>query len=99
MAIQSVNPTTSEVLETFDEHSRQDVERILAAAHAAFLEWRDTRYAARAQSMRQAATTLRPPQADYPPPMTLQMGKTLVPGEAEGGECAWAWRTYAGPAE
>src|SRR2546426_10099486 len=99
MAIQSVNPTTSEVLETFDEHSRQDVERILAAAHAAFLEWRDTRYAARAKSMRQAATTLRTRKADYARLMTLEMGKPIVQGEAEVEKCAWACEYYADQAE
>src|SRR2546426_11121188 len=99
MAIQSVNPTTSEVLETFDEHSRQDVERILAAAHAAFLEWRDTRYAARAKSMRQAGTTLRTRKADYARLMTLEMGKPVVQGEAEVEKCAWACEYYADQAE
>src|SRR5881397_2668646 len=99
MAIQSVNPATGEVLETFDEHSRQDVERILAAAHAAFLEWRDTRYAARAKSMRQAATTLRTRKADYARLMTLEMGKPIVQGEAEVEKCAWACEYYADQAE
>src|SRR5437763_4482684 len=59
MAIESVNPATGEVLEIFREIGREDVERMLAAAHAAFLEWRDARYAARAKNMRQAATILR----------------------------------------
>src|SRR5438045_3495306 len=59
MAIESLNPATGEVLETFREIGREDVERMLATAHAAFLEWRDARYAARAKNMRQAATILR----------------------------------------
>jgi succinate-semialdehyde dehydrogenase / glutarate-semialdehyde dehydrogenase len=37
MSMQSINPATGEVLETFTETSPEEVERILATAHAAFL--------------------------------------------------------------
>jgi succinate-semialdehyde dehydrogenase/glutarate-semialdehyde dehydrogenase len=99
MAIESVNPATGEVLETFREIGREDVERILAAAHAAFLDWRDARYAARAKNMRQAATILRTRQPDYARLMTLEMGKPIVQAEAEIEKCAWACEYYADHAE
>ncbi|HEY3097278.1 MAG TPA: aldehyde dehydrogenase family protein, partial [Methylomirabilota bacterium] len=99
MAIESVNPATGEVLETFREIGREDVERILAAAHAAFLDWRDPRYAARAKNMRQAATILRTRQPDYARLMTLEMGKPIVQAEAEIEKCAWACEYYADHAE
>src|SRR5438445_447166 len=38
MSIESINPTTGEVLETFKETSRRELERILAGAHAAVLQ-------------------------------------------------------------
>jgi succinate-semialdehyde dehydrogenase/glutarate-semialdehyde dehydrogenase len=99
MAIESVNPATGEVLETFREIEREDVERILAAAHAAFLDWRDARYAARAKNMRQAATILRTRRPDYARLMTLEMGKPVVQAEAEIEKCAWACEYYADHAE
>src|SRR3989440_1544644 len=99
MAIESLNPATGEVLETFREIGREDVERMLAAAHAAFLEWRDARYAARAKNMRQAATILRTRKLDYARLMTLEMGKPIVQGEAEVEKCAWACEYYADHAE
>src|SRR5213594_359025 len=99
MAIESLNPATGEVLETFREIGREDVERMLAAAHAAFLEWRDARYAARAKNMRQAATILRTRKLDYARLMTLEMGKPIVQGEAEIEKCAWTCEYYADHAE
>ena len=99
MAIESLNPATDEVLETFREIGREDVERMLAAAHAAFLEWRDARYAARAKNMRQAATILRTRKLDYARLMTLEMGKPIVQGEAEIEKCAWTCEYYADHAE
>jgi succinate-semialdehyde dehydrogenase / glutarate-semialdehyde dehydrogenase len=38
MSMQSVNPATGEVLETFTETSPEEVERILATAYAAFFD-------------------------------------------------------------
>ena len=99
MAIESVNPATGEILETFRESTREDVDRMLAAAHAAFLEWRDTRFAARAKNMRQAATMLRTRKPDYARLMTLEMGKPIVQAEAEVEKCAWACEYYADHAE
>ena len=99
MAMQSINPTTGDVIETIEETSRDGVERIVAAAHAAFLEWRDTRYAARAKSMRQAAATLRQHASDYARLMTLEMGKPIVQADAEVEKCAWTCEYYAEHAE
>jgi succinate-semialdehyde dehydrogenase/glutarate-semialdehyde dehydrogenase len=48
MSIQSVNPATGEVLETLEETSPQQIDRILAGAQAAFTEWRTRPFAERA---------------------------------------------------
>ena len=61
MSIQSVNPATGDTLETFEETSPQELERSLAAASAAFHEWRGVAFATRAQKMREAARVLRAP--------------------------------------
>ena len=37
MNIQSINPATNEILETFTETSAAEIERILTTAHAEFL--------------------------------------------------------------
>src|SRR6266700_7151510 len=99
MTIESINPATGEVLETFDETSGRELERILAAAHAAFLEWRTVPFATRAQKMRAAARALRAHSETYARTMTLEMGKPIVQAEAEVDKCASTCEYYADHAE
>jgi succinate-semialdehyde dehydrogenase / glutarate-semialdehyde dehydrogenase len=97
--IQSINPATGEVLETFPTSSPQDIERSVATAHAAFLEWRDVGFATRAESMRKAAALLRGRKDEYARTMALEMGKPVTQGEAEVDKCAWTCEFYAEHAE
>jgi succinate-semialdehyde dehydrogenase / glutarate-semialdehyde dehydrogenase len=95
MAIQSINPATGEVLETFTETSAAEIERILATAQRTFLEWRDVPFGSRAQHMRKAAELLRGRKPDYARTMALEMGKPIVQGEAEVDKCALTCDYYA----
>ncbi|PYN92149.1 MAG: succinate-semialdehyde dehydrogenase [Candidatus Rokuibacteriota bacterium] len=97
--MQSVNPATGEVIETFEATSVREVERILATAHAAFLEWRTTPFDVRARHLRNAAQVLKKRKADYARLMTLEMGKPIVQAEAEVDKCAWACEYFADHAE
>src|SRR5438045_994163 len=99
MSIQSVNPATGETLETFEETSPQELERSLAAAAAAFHEWRGVAFATRAPKMREAARVLRARAGDYARTMTLEMGKPIVQADAEIDKCAVACEYYADHAE
>jgi succinate-semialdehyde dehydrogenase / glutarate-semialdehyde dehydrogenase len=97
--MQSINPATGQVIETFKDASPADVERALAAAHRAFLAWRDVPFATRAQHMQKAASLLRGRKAEFARTMTLEMGKPIVQGEAEVEKCAWTCEYYAQHAE
>ena len=99
MSIQSINPATGETLETFTETSPQDLERILATAHAAFAEWRHTAFGTRGGLMRKAAEVLRARKVEYARTMALEMGKPIAQGEAEVEKCAWVCDYYAEHAE
>jgi succinate-semialdehyde dehydrogenase/glutarate-semialdehyde dehydrogenase len=99
MSIQSVNPATGEVLETFTPTSPEELERIVARAQAAFVEWRAVPFAARAGRMREAARLLRKNMAYHAVAMTLEMGKPIVQAEAEVEKCAGACDFYAEHAE
>ena len=99
MSIQSVNPATGEVLETFTPASPEQLERIVARAHAAFLAWRTVPFAARAEHMREAARFLRKDMASHALAMTLEMGKPIVQAEAEVEKCALTCDFYAEHAE
>jgi succinate-semialdehyde dehydrogenase/glutarate-semialdehyde dehydrogenase len=99
MSIRSVNPATGETLETFEETSPVQVERILSQAHSAFLEWRHVPFADRGQRMRKAAELLRGRRDEYARTMALEMGKPITQGEAEIEKCAWVCDFYAEHAE
>jgi len=95
MTIQSVNPATGKVVETFAPTSPAEVERALSGAHAAFLEWRGVPIAERAASMRSAARVLRARKDELARTMTVEMGKPITQGEAEVEKCAWTCDYYA----
>jgi succinate-semialdehyde dehydrogenase/glutarate-semialdehyde dehydrogenase len=99
MSIQSINPATGEVVETFQETTPQELERILSSAQAGFGEWRALPVATRGQSLQKAAALLRARKADYARTMALEMGKPIVQGEAEVEKCAWTCEFYAEHAE
>jgi succinate-semialdehyde dehydrogenase/glutarate-semialdehyde dehydrogenase len=98
MSVQSVNPATGEVIESFAESTAADVDRILDAAHGAFLQWRQTTFDTRSHAMRAAAGVLRARKREHARAMTLEMGKPIVQGEAEVEKCAWVCEYYAAAA-
>lgn len=95
MTIQSVNPTTGQVLETFDEMGGAALERALGGAEAAFRAWRERAAHERAGPMREAARLLGERKGRYARTMALEMGKPLKQGEAEAEKCAWVCDYYA----
>ena len=95
MALSSINPSTGEVLESFEETTPAALERVLAGAWQAFLGWRARPFAERAARLREAARLLRAQQAEYARLMALEMGKPVTQGEAEVEKCAWGCEYYA----
>jgi succinate-semialdehyde dehydrogenase/glutarate-semialdehyde dehydrogenase len=99
MGLQSVNPATGQIVETFETTSAPELARILGAAEDAFRGWRRVPFATRAEAMRRAARTLRARQADHARAMALEMGKPIAQGAAEVEKCAWVCEYYADWAE
>lgn len=99
MPIQSVNPATEEVLETFAPHDDTRVDAALRRAEAAFADWRAAGFDERARVLARAAEILRDERAEHGRQMTLEMGKPLVQAEAEADKCAWVCEFYAEHAE
>ena len=87
------------MLESFPEAGPAEIERILEATWQAFLGWRTSGFAHRAERMRKAAELLRAKKADYARAMALEMGKPITQGEAEVEKCAVACDYYAEHAE
>jgi succinate-semialdehyde dehydrogenase/glutarate-semialdehyde dehydrogenase len=99
MSIESLNPTTGERIQTYQELSAREAADAVSRAHAAWREWRTTSFDARASLMRRAAVTLRERKAELARLMALEMGKPLAQGQAEIDKCAWGCDYYAEHAE
>ncbi len=99
MAYATVNPYTGETLATFPDATDAEVEAAIAAAHAAFLDWRETPFAKRAEVMRNAAKLLRRDIETYAPLLTTEMGKVLPEARAEVELSAEIFEYYADNAE
>ena len=99
MSIQSINPATEEVIETFEPYTTAQVNLALEEAHNAFLSWRETTFAERGAVLHRVATYLREHKAELARLATLEMGKPIVESEAEVEKCAWNCDFYADNAE
>jgi succinate-semialdehyde dehydrogenase/glutarate-semialdehyde dehydrogenase len=99
MALQSINPKNDVLIREYPETSAGEVTKALAAAHQAFLGWRETGFAERAAPMRRAASLLRDRKDELAMLMALEMGKPLAQGRAEAEKCAWVCEYYAAEAE
>jgi succinate-semialdehyde dehydrogenase/glutarate-semialdehyde dehydrogenase len=76
MSLQSINPASGEVIETFDETTDAQLEVALERAAQTFRSYRSTSFAERARWMRQAAEILEREKDKWARVMTREMGKT-----------------------
>ncbi|MBA2283966.1 MAG: NAD-dependent succinate-semialdehyde dehydrogenase [Ktedonobacteraceae bacterium] len=95
MSIQSINPATEEVIETFEPSNAEQVHQALDDARAAFLEWRETSFAQRSALFHRVAGYLRDHKDELARTATLEMGKPIAEAEAEVEKCAWNCEFYA----
>ncbi len=99
MSIQTINPTTGEVLETFDTYSQQQINEALDQAHQAFLQWRTLSFVERGKYLHSIASHLRDHKTELGKTAVLEMGKTITEAEAEVEKCAWNCDYFADNAE
>src|SRR5215207_10145501 len=95
MVMQSINPATEEVLESFEELSPREAEQALERADTAFRRWRTTSFEERATCMRAVGRVLREQKGRWAGLITAEMGKPIVEAEAEIEKCAWNCDFYA----
>ena len=93
--IQTVNPATGEPGRSSDETTIAPARAAAAAAHQAFLDWRQTSFDDRSAVIRKAAKILRAREDEFARLMTEEMGKTLDEGGAEVEKCAFQCDWFA----
>ena len=99
MAIATINPTTGELLKSFEPLSAAQIEAKLQLAAETFPVFRRLSFAARASMMNRAAEILESDKEELGRLMTTEMGKTFRSAVDEAVKCAWACRYYAENAE
>ena len=99
MALESINPATGELIETFTEMTPAETTAVVDSTTVAFASWRQTTFAERSRLMHKAAAVLRQKAEQYAATMALEMGKPIVEGRAEVEKCAMVCEFYADNAE
>lgn len=99
MSLQTRNPATGDVLDTYAELSPADLSAALDQAVTAQRRWRSLRFARRAAGLSAVAEALEARADDLARLMALEMGKPLAQGVAECKKSAGACRYYAENAE
>lgn len=95
MTIQSIDPTSGEVMASYKAMLPEAVKNTVDRVHEAFLAWRQTTFAERCSLMHKAAHVLRTNAADYARTMAREMGKPMRDGIAEAQKCALCCDFYA----
>ena len=105
MSLQTRNPATGDVLDTYPEQTPAEVHGVLDQAVAAQRRWQDLGFAERARGMRAVAEALEARADTFARLMALEMGKTLAQGASEARKSAATtpntprrfWRTSPWP--
>jgi succinate-semialdehyde dehydrogenase/glutarate-semialdehyde dehydrogenase len=95
MGLQSINPATGELIESFDEINDADLEKALQRAQRTFGAYRRTSFPERAGWLQKAAQILDSESDQWARLMTREMGKTYKAAVAESQKCAAGCRYFA----
>ncbi|MBK8568159.1 MAG: NAD-dependent succinate-semialdehyde dehydrogenase [Saprospiraceae bacterium] len=83
MGIQTTNPYTNKVIQSFDEMTDVVVEKAVATSHDTYQTWKHTDFFVRAQVLHKMAGLLRERIDSLAKMITLEMGKLLSQAEGE----------------
>jgi len=95
MGIATINPTTGNIIKTFEPLTDTEVENKLNEAQRAFEQYRNFPIAQRAKRLNKVAQILEHNRDRFGKTITLEMGKTLKAAIAEIDKCALGCRYYA----
>ena len=95
MTIEVLSPMTGTRIREYPEHPPEEAAANVDRCHAAYLDWRETDFAHRAERMNRAAAVLRERHEEYARLMAEEMGKPVAEGRAEIEKCAWVCEYYA----
>ncbi|HEY9643019.1 MAG TPA: NAD-dependent succinate-semialdehyde dehydrogenase [Coleofasciculaceae cyanobacterium] len=95
MGIATINPSTGETIQKFEELTDAAIAQKLDLAQRTFEQYRHISFAQRAKWLQAAAQILEDEKTAFGKIMTLEMGKPIKAGIAEAEKCAAVCRYYA----
>jgi succinate-semialdehyde dehydrogenase / glutarate-semialdehyde dehydrogenase len=95
MAIATINPTTGELIKTFEPLTSEAIAHKLDIAQTTFEQYRHTSFGQRATSLNAAADLLLAEKERFGQMLTLEMGKPIKAAIAEVEKSASVCRYYA----
>ncbi|WP_271424591.1 NAD-dependent succinate-semialdehyde dehydrogenase [Aequorivita sinensis] len=95
----SKNPYNGDELNSYKNHSKNEVSKIIDKADKRFYSWREVPFKERQKLMLAAAAEMRSNKHEYAEMLTLEMGKPISQAEAEVEKCAWVCEYYSENAE
>jgi succinate-semialdehyde dehydrogenase/glutarate-semialdehyde dehydrogenase len=99
MMLESINPTTEELIASYQEHSSSEIESALKQSHKIFEHWRGISFQARGACFKKLAEKMREGKTRLAELMALEMGKPITQGVAEIEKCATTCDYFAENAE
>jgi succinate-semialdehyde dehydrogenase/glutarate-semialdehyde dehydrogenase len=98
MSIQTVDPTTGQLVQNYTQHTAAEVSQILDAVSEAYQSWRTTDVETRTRLFQGMVELLREREDGLAGLMATEMGKPLREGRAEVQKCALMCEYYAAEA-
>ena len=86
--VETMNPATGEVHQTYTMHTKDEMNQIVEDAHTAFLSWRKTSMEERAKILNKTADIVDREKHNLATMMAKQMGKPIKQGVGESELCA-----------
>ncbi len=99
MAIQSINPYTEKLEESFSPYSIESIDMKLSQAQESWVVWKKVSMKERADLFLRIAGDLRKNKEKYAQVITREMGKPITQSRAEVEKCAWGCEYYAESSE
>ncbi len=87
MSIQTINPATGEVIETYQEMSSDEVKQLLDNVHLTYTCWRESDFGTRKKQLTRLRDLLKQRHEEFSQIITTEMGKAITAAQGEVTKC------------
>lgn len=99
MKLKTINPTTGDIIKSYDLFNEREISEKIENAHQAFLTWKETDFKKREECMLHLARSLQEKKQTLAKLIVQEMGKPISLALSEIEKCAWVCEHFAKEAE